>query len=48
MIHVEEIVNDRGVCRAAVQGVAKNWTQLNDSKLEQQQESMGQEEVLHL
>ena len=48
VIHEVEIVKDRGLCCAAVQGVTKNWTQLSDSKLEQQQESMGQEEVLHL
>ena len=47
VIHEVETVKDR-VCCAAVQGVAKNWTQLSDSKLEQQQESMGQEEVPHL
>ena len=48
VIHEAEIVMDRGVSHAAVQGIAKNWTQLSDSKLEQQQESMGQEEVPHL
>ena len=48
VIHEAEIVKDRGVACGAVQGVARNWTQLSDSKLEQQQESMGQEEVPHL
>ena len=48
VINEAEIVKGRGVACGAVQGVAKNWTQLSDSKLEQQQESMGQEEVPHL
>ena len=48
VINEAEIVKGRGVACGAVQGVAKNWTQLSDSKLEPQQESMGQEEVPHL
>ena len=34
VIHGAEMVMDRGVSRAAVQGVAKNWTQLSNSNLE--------------
>ena len=48
VINEADIVKGRGVACGAVQGVAKNWTQLSDSKLEPQQESMGQEEVPHL
>ena len=48
VINEADIVKGRGVACGAVQGVARNWTQLSDSKLEPQQESMGQEEVPHL